>query len=260
MPSDTSIYPGGFRDIMRKWERARGPWKGAEEVLPPSDVDLRALRDTVAVAPTRRPEPRITKQFADKTGLFQTEFDGQSALFVLHAQLVSLLRRDTRPQRSADMFFRLWSEQGAFLAENLATRWQISAATTFAEHGRTAVQTSLGMGLSVLFDMILLHDTERRLTGQPGAQPFRRNGKVAKPDLAFDMTPYRFRGGDADRNILARLWALAEQDPVMAPLAMSMLKKAATDRRSIFGRLDVLRARRAEADARRAARRAGESG
>lgn len=130
------------------------------------------------------------------------------------------------------------------MAETLNVRWLISAATTFADHGQTGDERALGMGLSVLFDMIKLHDSERRLTGLTGNDPFRRQGAGRVPGIAFGMQGYSFKGGDLDKVLLARLAQLADRTPRMRALAHTMLNLIMSERRSIFARVQMVKARR----------------
>lgn len=247
------VYTGGFDALMDRRAQGRRRWAGGADCLPACDVDLDSLRAQIVAVPASLLTQYDPKDFRSKTAVYEAEFEGKSALLVLHAQLTTLLQHDGPPPQAGDLFHRLWAEQGAFLAEQLETRWQIGAASTFADHGRNAAQTALGMGLCVMFDMVRLHDTERRLTGRPLEVPFRKRARGRLQRLAFDMAPFSLRVGDADRAMLTRLWDLGERDAVMRPLAQAMLGKVMADRRSIFARLQALRHRRAQMDQRRAA-------
>ena len=52
---------------------------------------------------------------------------------------------------------------------------------------------------------------------------------------------------DLDRNMLARLWQLAESDPVFRPPGFRMLRMVMTDKRTVFARIQRRRNRKAEA-------------
>lgn len=253
MENGDPLYQGGFDALMERRAARRQPWACGPGTLPRADVSLMSVRATIVPAPTHTPAQFDPRDFRSKTAVIHAEFQGQSALLLLHAQLVTLLERADPPRETADLFHRLWAEQGTFLADSLDTRWQVAGAATFADHGRNAVQTALGMGLSVMFDMIRLHDTERRLTGRPLEVPFRKRARGKLQQLAFDMMPFSLRAGEADRAMLSRLWELSGRDTVIQPLARAMLDKAMWDRRSIFARLQALRVKRTLMDQRRAA-------
>jgi hypothetical protein len=211
-------------------------------------VDLAALLTEQVPPPPSLDTPPPRYSARNKWLELQDEFQGQPALFHLHAMLIAMSRRDNPPDRAMALFFRIWSELGQQIAPELSVRWLISAATTFADCGQTADQRACGMGLSTMFDMIKMHDSERRVSGRPNNTPFRRTPGTRRAPLAFGMAPYSLKRGDADRVMLARLWQLCERDATIRPLGMRMLRMAITDRRSIFGRLQKLRPRKPESE------------
>ena len=237
------IHPGGFYKLLRELDRRQQPFLDVALVLPPADVDLDGLYLDRVPPTTQTPEDCPKYSAAAKWVELQTEFEGQSALYLVHAMMVAISRRKHPPQLALDLFFRIWAEKGQELAAELPTRWLISAATTFADCGQTGDQRALGMGLSTLFDMIKLHDSERRITGQPGNTPFRHKKEVRRATMPMRMKPYSLRTGDLDRVMLARLWQLCERDETIKPLGMRMLWMVMTDRRTIFGRVEKFKRR-----------------
>ncbi|MEX0319156.1 MAG: hypothetical protein AB3N21_14450 [Ruegeria sp.] len=235
---DKENYPGGFYSLMRHLERKEVPYLGPEKVLPPADVDLDMLARSVVDAPD--PDVRFgnAQDARRKYHALKQEFAGQSQLHLIHAMCIALLRRQPAPPEARALFLRIWHEKGADLARELPVRWLISTATTFADHGETMDQRLGGQGLYILFDLIKLHDCERRVSLRPNDQAFEMVGmKHLKVPLAFDMPEYSLRVGDLDRNLLARLWRYAEDDPVLRPLGFRMLKLVMSDPRSVFGRI-----------------------
>ncbi|MFX0542752.1 hypothetical protein ACEWPM_013580 [Roseovarius sp. S4756] len=248
MDISKEIYPGGYYGLLKTHEKKKLPFFNVEKVLPPADVDLAALAEEIVIAPTQQPEAFERGDMRARHALLQAEFAGQSRLLLLHALLIAIQRKANPPEAAIALFQRLWAECGPRLAKDLTVRWKISAATTFADHGTTFEQRSLGMGLSILFDMVKLHDSERRLSGQPGRRPFKPDRGAPRYPLAFGMEPYSLKRGDLDRTMLARLWALSEADPVIAPLARSMLTLVMSDARSIFARVQRLKPAKAQDD------------
>jgi len=230
------IYGSGFHGLMNTRDKKQRPYKDPQRYLPSADCDFDILQGETISAPAGDLDMPLANTIACRDYEYRTEFTGQSQLLYIHAMLIANLRRNGAAPEVADLFHRLWAEKGAFLAENLPMRWRISAATTFADWGVTMDQRSLGMGLSILFDMIKFTESERRFLGREGDETLVRSEKTDDIDIAFDMQPYSFHNGDLDRNMLARLWDLAEGERVMFPLAKAMLCALMTDQRTIFAR------------------------
>lgn len=238
MDIENPVYPGGYYSLMRNLDHAERPFQNAHLVLPPADVDLAALANQTVTADPDRPLPEGKTDARRKLHALELEFDGGNALHLLHALTIALLRRRDASEEARQLYLRLWREQGQFLADTLTVRWMISAATTFGDHGDTIEQRLGGQGLSILFDLIKLHDSERRQSGRPNDNGFPRvRGARPRDGLAFDMDPYSLENGDLDMNMLARLWRLAETDPVLRPLGFRMLRLVMSDRKTIFARL-----------------------
>lgn len=240
---EDDLYEGGLSGLQNWHLSKRTPFSGVEAVLPAANVDLEALR--AEIVPRRESEPaeHPGNSARRKEVALQKLFEGQSRLLLLHALLIAILRRTDPPEEAVALFLRIWREQGTFMAQNLNARWMISAATTFADFGTTANQRALGMGLSVMFDMMKLHDSERRLSGQSGRKPFDRTPGWRNTPLAFDLDPYSLKGGDLDKNMLARLWNLSQAEPVMRPLGEAMLGLVMKDRHTIFARMQRIKLR-----------------
>ncbi len=205
----SDVYYGSFYSLLRRFEKSQEPYIAPLAYLPAVDCDLNAVVSQIVSAPDAAPVSLKKATIERKHLEFQEEFQGRSELLYVHAILIANLRRKSPPPEVLELFLRIWREQGVWLAKELDIRWRISAATTFADCGVTMEQRALGMGLSVLFDTIKLHESERRLTGTPSDIPFKQDPNIERPDIAFDMQPYGFIKGDLDRNMLARLWALA---------------------------------------------------
>lgn len=236
---DGPIYPGGFGKLMTFLERRQRPFLGAADFLPAPDVDLAALWDAEVFAPTDDPDRFLNVDIHRKSLDLQNEFQGQPQLLHLHAVLIAILRRADPPEDAVQLFLRIWREEGERIAKALRVRWLISTATTFADWGETGDQRALGMGLSLLFDMIKLHDTERRATGIAGDTPSPLVPTKGVPPLAFRMAPYSIQNGDLDKIVLARLWKLANRDATIKPLAVRMLRLVMSDQRTVFARMQA---------------------
>lgn len=240
-----TIYVGGFAQLMAEETSRLQPFDDVQTVLPPADVDLHGLLLDRVPPPLKVPQDS-PKHSAERTWMtLQAEFEGQSGLFLVHAMLVRVLSRISPPEAALALFLHCWIEKGDELAQNLPSRWLLAAARVFADHGRTADQRALGLGLSMLFDLIKLHESERRLSGRPGYKPFRRIAGEKLFKIPLGMTPYSMKSGHLDRSLLTRLWAPGQREPTMRPLSMRLLNLVMTDQRTVFARLEKLKRRKA---------------
>ena len=240
MESD-DVYFGGALPFQQRFEKAKRPLDNPLRFLPDVTCDLEAFALKIVPAPEVDYEALKRASIERRHAEFQSEFEGRSEILHLHSMLVTMLRRNEPPPEALQLFLRLWNEKGDFLANELNMRWKVSAATTFGDCGETLEQRAVGMGLSILFDCIKLHESERRLSGQRSELPFPTVPRKKRHAIAFDVKPYSVSLGDMDRNILARLSLIAKQDETIYPLAYSMLSEIMTDQRTVFARLQKLR-------------------
>ncbi|MEM8653762.1 MAG: hypothetical protein AAGF36_03385 [Pseudomonadota bacterium] len=239
---DDQIFDGGYAMLMKFLEKRQRPFDNAANHVPAPDVDLKALW-TETVPPTSLKYSDTPRYDASRKYLeLQMELVDQPQIFHLHALLIAISRRTAPPPDALPLFFRIWREEGKALADALPVRWLISAATTFADCGETGDQRALGMGLSTIFDMIKLHDSERRSTGKPCDEKMKFVRHLRRPPLGLGMAPYSIERGDVDKTLLSRLWQLAEREPTMRPLAVRMLRMLMTDRGTIFARMQAYKA------------------
>mgnify|MGYP007044697788 FL=1 len=224
---------------MRRLERREEPFDDPLSVLPPEDIDLEPLKSQmISSAPDIKDMPENRRHAMRKQALIRAGFLGQPELWALHALCIAILRRRSPPPQARTLFLRIWTEQGDTLARDLPVRWLISAATTFADHGESMDQRLGGQGLMMLFDLVKLHDSERRQSGRKNSHGFpRKSGGPKLDDIAFGLEPYSLPRGDLDKNLLARLWRYSENDRALRPLGTRMLRLVMHDPRSIFGRI-----------------------
>ncbi|MBD3763310.1 MAG: hypothetical protein IE927_00860, partial [Rhodobacterales bacterium] len=181
------------------------------------------------------------------------ELAGGDELQLLHALLIAHLRKRAWPDHAPALFCRLWAEQADHLLNSLDTRWLISAAITFADHGQTERQRRLGQSLNLLFSLMKLYEFERLFSGRDPDRPHGLQGRSRAP-LPLGMPSFSLASGGLDINLLAPIWAEAQDEPLMGPLACRLLAALNDDPGTLFARLARMRARaaarRAEADRR----------
>tara|TARA_R110002049_G_scaffold23545_3_gene83298 strand:- start:14984 stop:15727 length:744 start_codon:yes stop_codon:yes gene_type:complete len=244
MTEKADLYHGGFAGLLRRQEKRQRRFLALDDALPAADIDLTPLFTRLTAPPTTHFEDADRYTARRKWLELQQEFQGQPEILHLHAMLIAVSRRDDPPANAVTLFHRIWAEHGSQMVALLNVRWMISAATSFSDIGQTGDQRACGMALSILFDMMKLHDSERRISGQPGRTPFRAGSDRKPLPLPFGMEPYAFVGGDLDKIMLARIWQLCERDATIRPLGMAMLFMVMGDPRSIFGRVQELKKQR----------------
>ncbi|MCH2164627.1 MAG: glycosyltransferase family 2 protein [Marinovum sp.] len=238
-------YPGGIEAVLAQMEGRLDPLNFAEgEALPPLDADLVEMTQSRVPSAQEDPLRAIRAQSSNhrKFLSLRTELAGRSELAVLHGLLVAHLRKSAQPPHTAALFQRLWAEQSDHLLEELNPRWQVSAITTFGDHGMTTTQRRVGATLSVLFNTMKLYETERRYSGFRADRPFSLDTHGTGP-LPLQMDGFSIKSGGLDINMLGRLWKDAEDDEVIQPLAHALLDQLIHDPRTIFRRLRTMRAR-----------------
>ncbi len=247
-PPGAASLEGGLAGALHRLERAERPFDYRPGDLPPPDCDLRALRDRPLVPPPGPIEDKAFTDFAMRARNLARRMAADPAtteLEFLHAKLVMALRRREAPAAARDLFLRLWHEEGTHLARTLPTRWRISAAQTFANHGATETERRLGGEIALLFGMVKLYETERRFSGLPGWKVFPAPRPQPGP-LPLGIEPFGIADGDLAGNLLARIWRMAlDAGPgAMAHMACVLLDELDRSNRTVLRRLAKMRAAR----------------
>lgn len=247
----TLTYPGGWPAVVDQWQGRRAALKArAGEGLAGPGADLAALAAERVAAPG--PLPPGSSAFAVKRHALATEFAGRSALALEHALAIACLRRRAWPDEAPALFRRIWVEEAERMLAELDTRWLISAAITFADHGATESERFLGQSVKILFSLVKLYEFERLYSGQDPDQPFRL-GKRSRAGLPMGIEPFSIRDGGLDVNLLGPIWAQAAEEPVMGPLVCHLLERLNGDPGTLFRRLALMREKLQARDARRRA-------
>lgn len=232
-------YPGGWAAAIDRYEARRAPLNfAAGEALPPPDVDLVPL--CARLVPDPGPIPDRPSSFARKRHALATELQGQPELMLLHAVLIATLRKRAWPAQAPGLFRRIWTEQGDWLCEVLPSRWLISAAITFADHGETEGERHLGQSMKVLFSLLKLTEFERLYSGLAPDTAF-PVGQRIKADLPMGIEPFSLRDGGLDINLLAPMVQAALEEPVLGKVALALLDRLNADPGTVFRRLSLMR-------------------
>ena len=237
-------YAGGAEEIIARWMKRRSPFHMAGDSFDPA-LKLGPLKARLLSGPAVEPQGKHGT-FALKSSMIAPEFAGLSELSFLNARLIALLRRAEPPAEAAPLFRRIWAEESEHLLTQLDLRWQVSSAMTFADHGIAGPEQTLGASLKMLFGLIKLYEFERLFTGLAPDEPH-RFGKRSSAAMPLAMDQYSLNHGGLDLALLAPLYLLAEDAPVLKPLALSLLEALNSEDGTVFRRLSVMKERRAKA-------------
>lgn len=241
-PAQTT-FDGGLDAVVALWQRRRRALVYAEgEALAPLDVDLATLAATkIAVEPSPA-GVKLTGYAAKRVEIAGT-LQGRSELALLNGLVIANLRKRRWPAHAPALFQRIWVEQGKALLAELDSRWLISSAITFSDHGVNEPQRRTGQALAVLFSLMKLYEYERLYAGQRPEVAFGSTKRALAP-LPMGMEPFSLTAGGLDVNLIAPIWEQARRDKVMAPLARQLLQRLDGDKGNLFRRLKLMRQER----------------
>jgi hypothetical protein len=234
-PKET--FPGGIASLLPQYQKRRAFLTGDD--VPPADVDFGALADTPLPAQVT-PRPDGLSRTEKKRHMLLGELAGHSELAMLHAMLISHLRKHTYPDGAPALFLRLWAEQEAWLIKTLPTRWLISAVITFAEHGQTEADRNLAARMNMLFSLMKIYEAERAFSGSSAQQPFRTQDRNKSP-LPMGMKDFSVLQGDLEAHLLAPLWRDAEHASAIGGLTRHLLSALNHDDGTVFRRFSIRR-------------------
>lgn len=235
-------FQGGIAQLLPVYQRRRAFLSGDD--LPPPNVDFKALA-AQALPPQTNPRPEGLSRTDKKRHMLLGELAGQSELAMLHAMLISHLRKHTYPDDAPELFLQLWREEEQWLLDNLQTRWLISAIITFAEHGETEADRNLAARMNMLFSLMKIYEAERCFSGNAAQEPFRTQDRNKSP-LPMGMKDFSVLKGDLEAHLLAPLWRDAEKAPNIGPLAFHLLTLLNEDDGTVFRRFAIMRERTAK--------------
>lgn len=235
-------YPDAPDALIAHWEKRRAPMRPVDgEGLAPLSTDLAALR-TQILPKAPPPLPQYSSRHAAKEHELRCDLGGESELVLLHGLVVAHLRKRGFPDHAPDLFNKIWREQSDYLLSTLSTRWLISAVITFGEHGQTMSEQALGRELGMLFSLMKLYEFERLFSGKRPEEAF--GLRKVDAELPLGMTPFSLATGGLDINLLAPIWQRAQAEPVMGPLACTLLARLNDDPGGLFRRIGAMRAKK----------------
>ncbi|MFA8443785.1 hypothetical protein [Yoonia sp.] len=242
MRDTPETFPGGIASLLPQYQKRRALLTGAD--VPPLDVNFQALA-AMPLPPQKLPRPEGLSRVEKKRHMLLGELAGHSELAMLHAMLVSHLRKHTYPEGTPALFLRLWAEEEDWLLGNLPTRWLISAVITFADVGQTEADRNLAARMNMLFSLMKIYEAERAFSGKAPQEPFRTQDRNKSP-LPMGMKDFSVLRGDLEANLLAPLWRDAQTAPNIGPLTCHLLDRLNCDDGTVFRRFAMMREKAAK--------------
>ena len=243
----TPCYPDGLDGLSAYEQTRRAPFVYMPEDLPAVDVDLAALKEQIVpdLGPYDRYKPHRSDFYGYKQRMYH-DFAGKSELSFLVSCLVMMSRRALFPKEMCDLWYRIWTQEAAYLREEMNLRWKISALKTFGFHGRSEAERQVGRELFLLTGMMKISDTERSFSGKASDERFAPGNRSKKSfrQVALGMVPYSITDGDLDRIMLVQIYDAVQKcknSPVY-DLAMEVLDAINTRDDTVFRRLTRMRA------------------
>jgi hypothetical protein len=232
--SSDLVIPASLLHLDQRLTRRFSSQSEAPDLLPSHDVDLAGLSQQIVEKPPYAPKARRSDMVAQKRMLSKS-FSGRSELELLHALVISYLRRSTpHTSKAWALFRRIWEEQPDFMIDNLTPRWLISALQTFYDHGDDSGEKLAGIGGFFYGNLIKIYETEhnaRRRNRVPQIQNY-KNKSV--PGM-FGFKP----GDDILININSMALDVAKNGGLAARPFLALLEAVATSN-TIFQRTDAL--------------------
>jgi hypothetical protein len=206
------------------------------DLLPePDSFDTQAALRSV-IYPSHAARPHSRRAINDQFELLRSGLVGKPELLLWHAFSISYLRRRTHhTEKARALFFRIWDEQGHWLADNLNARWLVSALQTFADHGRSPREAQCGAVGYLYGNLIKVYEVEFT-----SAYDRRSNVEKYRPGGVQDLFEFQ-PGDDILVNINSHVFASA-LDAGPAGLALSRLISMVKDGETIFSRTDAITA------------------
>lgn len=235
--------------MFRLLGRAPPPMDPRELIGPETDLDSLCTRIVAApqgakpvLQPGERYFPRRHGDLREHMRELRIELVGEPELCVVHAGVISLIRRQEQLDHFVPQFLRMWEHEGArtTLLRHLTLRWLVSAADTFVDHHPDPEARAVAMNGVLLANVLKLVESERLVHGLRGkVQP------IVRPSRGFlfdGMTAFALSRGDMIDNMLDRLHGVTARQPVVGAIVEEMLVRVKRED-TVFKRIERLSAR-----------------
>ncbi|MCP5088490.1 MAG: sulfotransferase family protein [Rhodobacteraceae bacterium] len=214
-PTIWQLWSGFFTDEKIAATRA-------DKALPDEDVDLEPFASDLLRGKLGGTWPGRSKNLNEHFHKLLPEFIGQSRLAHLLACCIVAIRKTKGAGPGLALFRRITSNHTEQICSELNSRWLTSVCDTFADHGTSSAQRALGLAGSLLASTVKLAETERR-NYYPN-RPWPPNARVNESGPLYDgVIGFWTKQGDMVENLIARIEAQQNEDPVAAQFVMQLM-------------------------------------
>ena len=219
-----------FAELPKRWQQllTMDDATLADVIVTAPDREMK--RPAAAVAAGRHPLP-------DHLVKLEREHVDRPKATLCHAALVVLIRREMVLDAALTRYFALWEAQTDLLLSKLSLRWLVSAADTFADHGRTEADRVAGMAATLFVNTIKLYETERHYLMDIPATDENRDESMGPFDLD-GITPFRHRG-DSIGNLFKRKDRVVQTLGVSGQI-LSRVMQRASELDTVYSRMRAI--------------------
>lgn len=205
---------------------------------PSSELDVERLKTQTIRLGEKSYSFGLKPDLTEHLSMLEREFSGQTQLEFFHAATTVFIRRGLNLEKTTKNFKLLWQNEGAFLCENLDTRWLVSACDTIIDIYDDPAEILMAFAGTLFMNTIKLYETERAAHNYDtsATKADYRGGRVP---LFDGMSAYMPFNGDMIENLLNRV-KNAEQDSIAAQILDELIKRAHRHD-TVFRRFQTLR-------------------
>ena len=175
-----------------------------------------------------RPPPNGRYSLEDQLLVLRRGCRGRSYLSLYHAATIVLIRRELLWPEARQLFFEIWDRNQEDLLTELNGRWLVSAADTFADHGRDTTERALGFAATLFANALKAYESERLLYGGLRNDTVKMTPEVRGKILFDGITVFNVDNDDTIANMFKRKNALQVGDSPARGILDELVERSKT--------------------------------
>jgi hypothetical protein len=212
-----------------------------ENLLPPMDIDLKALRALVPDDIEQPAEIKSRQNMEFHNAMLRYRMRGQPESYYLNALAISYLRRRTPfNEHAAHLFHRLWKEEAEFLLPCLNARWAISTLQTFYDFGKNENQVLIGAAGYIYGNLIKIYEVEREMGEHPNLETYKHPSPIHGVGAVKGLYGFVLGRADIVVNLHTVMSEMITRDQCAGPVLQKFIELV-QDGKTVFQRMDANR-------------------